>query len=380
MKTVKVGIAGTGMIGPLHIEALRRIPGLEPVALVGSSEEKAKRKAAALGIPNAFGDFNRMLAMRDISVVHICTPNHLHFPMAKAALEAGKHVVCEKPLATTETEAKELVDIADRKGLVNAVHFNIRYYPLMAHLRQMFARGEIGDLYSVQGSYLQDWLFHPTDYNWRLEPELSGASRAVADIGSHWMDLVEYVTGRKIVEVLADFKTFIPTRKKPLRPVETYAGKLLKPEDYTDVPIGTEDYATVLLGFDNGGRGVFTVSQVFAGRKNRLYFEMGGSKQAVAWESEVPNQVWIGRRDEPNGILFKDPSLVAPESAALIGWPGGHNEGFPDTAKQMFRQIYARIRGESADTLYPTFRDGYRELVLCDRILESSKKRAWVRV
>ncbi|MFP4483850.1 MAG: Gfo/Idh/MocA family protein [Spirochaetota bacterium] len=382
MKTTKVGVIGTGMIGPLHIEALKRIPGLDPVVLVGSSVDKARKKAEALGVPTGLGDYKELLKMDEIESVHVCTPNHLHYPMVKAALEAGKHVICEKPLATTVQEAEELSELADKKGLVNAVHFNIRYYPLMTHLKRMVEAGDLGDVYQIQGSYLQDWLFYPTDYNWRLEPEYAGESRAVADIGSHWMDLIEYVSGRRIVEVLADFKTFHPTRKKPNHSVETYSGKTLKAEDYTDFPVTTEDYATVLLGFDNGGRGVFTVSQVFAGRKNRLYFEIGGSKQAITWESERPNEVWIGNRDEPNRLMLKDPALAHPDSAAQMGWPGGHNEGFPDTPKQMFRQIYARIRGEDAGGAppYPTFADGLRELVLCERIVESSKKRAWVRV
>jgi len=370
------------MIGPLHVEALKRLPGIEPVALVGSSAEKAQAKAAAFDVPRALGDYRELLAMDDIDCVHVCTPNHLHHPIARGALEAGKHVVCEKPLATSEAQARELVDLADSTGLVNAVHFNIRYYPLMAHIREMVAGGELGEIYSIQGSYLQDWLFYETDYNWRLEPEFSGKSRAVADIGSHWMDLVEYVSGLAITEVMADFKTFLPVRKKPNKPVETYAGKILKPEDYKDVPIDTEDYASVLLGFNNGGRGVFTVSQVCAGRKNRVFLEISGSRQAVAWDSELPNQMWIGRRDEPNGLLFKDPSLVHPQSAELMGWPGGHNEGFPDTPKQMFKQIYSRIRGESEGEtpLYPTFKDGLREILLCDRILQSSQERSWVEV
>jgi predicted dehydrogenase len=382
MDTIKVGVIGTGMIGPLHIEALKRVPGVEPVALVGSSEEKARKKADSVGVPNAFGDYRKLLEMDEIQSVHVCTPNNMHYDMVKAALQAGKNVVCEKPLATTVKEAEELVELAESTGRLNAVHFNIRYYPLMKHVKRMIEAGDLGDLYQIQGSYMQDWLYYPTDYNWRLEPEFAGESRAVADIGSHWMDLIEYVTGRKIVEVMADFKTFLPTRKKPKQAVETYAGKMLKPEDYTDVSVNTEDYATIVLGFDSGARGVLTVSQVFAGRKNRLFFEIGGSKQAVTWESEMPNQIWIGRRDEPNGLMLKDPALAHPDSAELMSWPGGHNEGFTDTPKQMFRQIYARMRGEdtSGEPPFPTFSDGLRELVLCERIVESSKKRAWVRV
>lgn len=382
MKKIKVGVIGTGFIGPAHIEALRRLPGIEVTAIAHSSDEKAKAKAEELGVERAFGDYRRLLDIREIDAVHVCTPNHLHYPMTRDALQAGKHVVCEKPLAATVQEGQDLVRRADASGKVCAVHFNIRYYPLLAHIRAMIAGGELGEIYAVHGSYLQDWLFYDTDYNWRLEPQFSGKSRAIADIGSHWMDLVEHLTGRRIGEVCADLATFHPKRKKPLAPLETFAGKLLKPEDYAEISIDTEDYATVLLRFAGGARGVFTVSQVAAGRKNRVYFEINGSKKSVAWESEQPNQMWIGRREAANELLLRDPSLVGPESRELIGFPGGHNEGFPDTSKQLFRQVYAAVRAGRPESRpkYPTFRDGLRELVLCDSILESSRRNAWVQV
>jgi predicted dehydrogenase len=382
MKKLKVGVIGIGFIGAAHVEALRRIPGIDVVAIAHSSDAKAKAKGEELGVDRAFGDHRQLLAIKEIDAVHVCTPNHLHHPQTKDALAAGKHVVCEKPLAVSVEEAQELVKLADSSGLVTAVHFNIRYYPLMAQIRNMIASGELGKIYAVHGSYLQDWLYYDTDYNWRLEPEYSGESRAIADIGSHWMDLIEYLTGGKIGEVCADFATIHETRKKPLKPLETFAGKLLKPEDYKDIPIDTEDYATVMLRFAGGARGVFTVSQVSAGRKNRLYFEIDGSKKSVAWESELPNQMWVGRRDGPNELMLRDPSLVHEDSRELIGFPGGHNEGFPDTSKQLFKQFYAAVRtgGPGKDPRYPTFRHGLRELTLCDAILQSSKKRAWLPV
>ena len=382
MSKIRVGVIGTGFIGPAHIEALRRLGNIEVAALADINEQTARAKAEMLNVPRFYGDYKEMLADGDIKAVHICTPNNLHYQMSKEALDAGKHVICEKPLAMTAAEAKELVDLAAKKKAVNAVHFNIRYYPLMRQVRLMVSKGEMGDIFAVQGSYLQDWLFYPTDYNWRLEPGMSGKSRAIADIGSHWIDLIEYVSGLKIVEVFADFATFHKTRKKPLKPVETYAGKILKPEDYKDVPINTEDYATVVLHFDNGGRGVLTVSQVAAGRKNRLYFEMDGSKKAVAWESEKPNELWIGRRDGSNEQMMRDPSLVYPEVRELISFPGGHNEGFSDTSKQMFKEIYSYIAAGDfkAAPKFPTFKDGQREMVLCEKILESNEKQKWVKV
>jgi len=380
MQTVKVGVAGLGFIGPAHIEALRRVPGIEVIAVTESSEELAKEKAQQLGIEKYYGNFDTLLK-DDIECVHICTPNNLHYEMSKAAILSGKHVVCEKPLATTVEEGKELLELAKEKGLVHAVHFNIRYYPMVRQMKAMQEKGELGEIYSIIGSYLQDWLYYVTDYNWRLEPELSGKSKAVADIGSHLMDLLEYISGVKITEVMADFNTIHPVRKKPLRAIETFSGKMLKPEDYEEVPISTEDYATVLLRFDNGNKGVITVSQVDAGRKNRLSLEISGSKETFSWCSERPNEMWIGKRDEPNQILMRDPSLFEPESAKLISFPGGHNEGFPDTSKQMFKEVYHNIRKATMDgATFPTFEAGLRELILCDRILESNEKQQWVKV
>ncbi len=380
MKKIKVAVAGLGFIGPAHIEALRRLPNIEVSAISDIDPDTAKAKALALGIQKYTADFDELIH-DDIDSVHICTPNNLHYQMAKKALQAGKHVICEKPLATTIDEAEELVRLAKEKKLINAVHFNIRYYPLVRQMKLMREKGELGEVYSIIGSYLQDWLFYETDYNWRLEPEQSGESRAIADIGSHLIDLLEYISGLEIVEVMADFNTIHKTRKKPLKPIETYSGMLLKPEDYADVPINTEDHANVLFRFNNGNRGSITVSQVAAGRKNRLSLEIAGSKQTFAWTSEQPNDLWIGKRDTYNGMMMRDPSLVDDQARKLISFPGGHNEGFPDTSKQMFKEVYAAMaNNDLSNPTYPTFRDGLRELVLCECIIESNKKQAWVKV
>ncbi|PWJ57460.1 putative dehydrogenase [Dyadobacter jejuensis] len=381
MKKIKVGVVGTGFIGPAHIEALRRLPNVEVAALCEVTAELAREKADLLGIERSY-TFDELLKQDDIVSIHICTPNFLHYSQSKAALLAGKHVICEKPLAKDLVEAEELVQIAAESGLVNAVHFNLRYYPLARQMKSMRENGELGEIYSFIGSYLQDWLFYETDYNWRLEPDKSGDSRAIADIGSHLMDILEYITGLKTTAVLADFNTVHPTRKKPLKPVETYSGKMLKPEDYADVPITTEDHANVLLRFDNGSKGVITVSQVSAGRKNRMSLEISGSKKTFSWCSEAPNEMWIGNRDSSNEVLMRDPSLVNRDVTSVISFPGGHNEGFPDTSKQMFKEVYAAIaEGRQPETpTFPTFADGYRELLICERILESNKKQGWVEV
>lgn len=380
-QTIKAAIVGTGFIGPAHLEALRRLPYVEVTALVEVNQQLADEKAKLLGIPNAY-TFEDMLKQSDIDVVHICTPNFLHFAQAKAVLLAGKHVICEKPLAVKIEEAEELVALAAENGLVNAVHFNLRYYPMVRQMKTMREKGELGDVYSVMGSYLQDWLFLQTDYNWRLEPDKSGDSRAIADIGSHLLDITEYVTGLKITEVMADFSTVHKTRLKPLKNIETYSGKMLSMDDYQEVPINTEDHATVLLRFDNGSKGSITVSQVNAGRKNRLNVEIAGSKSNFEFNSERPNELWIGKRETANGALMKDPSLLHPEASALVSFPGGHNEGFPDTSKQMFKEVYAAIReGKQPEKAsYPTFADGLRELIIGERIIESNKKQAWVTI
>jgi len=382
MKDINVGIIGLGFIGPVHLQALKKLPHVNVLAIADRAGGSLKQKVEDLGVPQWYENYEDLLARKDIDAIHICAPNYLHAEMAKKALLAGKHVVCEKPLAVTSAQAKELIALAAQKNLVHAVHFNIRYYPLIRHLKAMIRKGDVGRIFSVQGSYLQDWLFYETDYNWRLESNLSGQSRAVADIGSHWMDLIEYASGLSIKEVFADFATFHPIRKKPLKPVETFAGKMLKPEDYTDVRIDTEDYATILFRFKNGERGVLTVSQVSAGRKNRLYFEIDGSKQSAVWDSELPNQMWFGHRDNPNEILMKDPALVYPDSRKLITLPGGHQEGFNDTPYQLFSEFYEDVRSgkPSEQPSYPTFSDGLRELVLCENILISNQSGSWITV
>lgn len=382
MRKVKVGVIGTGFIGPAHIEAMRRLGHVDVVALADVNEEVARQKADALSIPSAFGDYKKLLADPGIEVVHICTPNNLHYPMSKEAMAAGKHVVCEKPLAMNSAEAKDLLKIAHEKKLVNAVHFNIRFYPLIHHIRAMIQNGDLGKIFAVNGSYQQDWLFLDTDYNWRLEPEFSGDSRAVADIGSHWFDAVEFMTGIKVAKVMADFATFHPIRKKPLKPIETYSGKMLTPEDYQDMRIDTEDYASVLLRFDNGAHGSLTVNQVAAGRKNRIYFEIYGSKAAIQYNTESPNEVWIGYREKNNEVLLRDPSLLYADARNIVTFPGGHNEGFPDTSKQFFAKFYRYIAEEGVKKgvapEFPTFEAGLRELELCEGIVSSKRQEKWV--
>ena len=381
LNEIKVGIAGTGFIGPAHLEGLRR-NNIRVVGLAEATPELARQKALELGIEKAYPSFEAMVADPIIDSVHLATPNHLHFPHAKAALLAGKHVVCEKPLAMNTKESAELVKLAAETGRANAINFNLRFYPIVQHARSMVQAGGLGELFILQGSYLQDWLLYQTDWNWRLEPELGGTLRAVADIGSHWLDMITFITGLRVQSVMADFKTFHPFRKKPSKPVETYTGKLLQPEDYVDQPISTEDYASILLRYTNGVHGVLTVSQVSAGRKNRLFFEIDGVKAALSYDSERPNELWIGRRDRPNELMLKDPSLLSAEAKAVANYPGGHNEGYPDTFKQLIKKFYAYLQRGDFSTApdFPTFQDGHYELLLCEAIEQSVKAEKWVDV
>ena len=381
-KKFKVGVVGVGFIGPAHMEGIRR-QGFEVLAIGEANQELAEAAAERLLVPKAYGDFNDLVNDPEIDVVHIASPNFLHFKHAKAALEAGKHVICEKPLAMTAEESGELVRLAEEKGLVNAVNFNIRFYPLVHEAKARIAAGELGDkLYIIQGSYLQDWLLYDTDWNWRLEPELGGDLRAVADIGSHWMDLVTFITGTKITSVLADFETFLPIRRKPARKIDTFGGKIEVDMEYEEKQIRTEDYAAVLLKFDNGARGVMTVSQVSSGRKNRLYFEIDGSESSIVWDSEAPNEMMIGHRPEPNQVLIKDPSLMSEDVRWTASYPGGHTEGFPDTFKHLQMAVYRYIAAGdiSAKPDFPTFRDGHNTILVDEAILKSAREGGWVDV
>lgn len=372
---LRAGVVGTGFIGVVHVDALRRI-GVEVLGVVGSTPERA----AAKGLAPAYESYEEMLADDRVDVVHLTTPNHLHHPQAKQALAAGKHVVCEKPLAVTSEQSSELVDLAERSGLVHCTNFNIRFYPLVQEARERVCAGELGEVWSVHGGYLQDWLAQPTDWNWRLEPEKAGELRAVGDIGSHWMDLTQFVTGSRIVEVFADLGTAIPVRRRPKGEVETFASA--DDVEREDAPMSTEDVAHILLRYENGARGSLVVSQVATGRKNSLRFEVDGSAGALAWDSERNEELWLGRRDEPNETLIRNAALMHPAAAARTHLPVAHAEGFADTFRELYRAVYSDVTsgGPSPNPEYPTFRDGHVENVLCDAVAVSNRERRWVEV
>ncbi|MCW2964354.1 MAG: oxidoreductase domain protein [Actinomycetia bacterium] len=370
---LRAGVVGTGFIGVVHVDALRRL-GVEVTGVVGSSPERAEAKRLA----PTYESYDALLADERIDVVHLTTPNHLHYPQVKAALEAGKHVVCEKPLALTATESQELLALAERSGLVHCTNFNIRFYPQVQEARARVRSGALGEVWNVHGGYLQDWLLFPTDWNWRLEPDQGGALRAVADIGSHWLDLVQFVTGLEVEQVFSDLATTIPVRQRPTGQVETFADA--GDVERVDVPMSTEDLGHILVRFRGGARGSCVISQVSAGRKNAVSFEVAGSQGAVAWRGEQPEELWLGHRDEPNGTLLRNPALMAGSSAATTHLPAGHAEGFADTFRELYRAVYRAVAaGEPGDD-YPTFRAGHGENVLGEAVALSNTEQRWVEV
>lgn len=378
MKNLTAAIVGIGFVGRAHADALRRL-GISIRGVLESSAELGQAVAESLDIPIVYSSINDLVNDGEVDVIHVCTPNYLHAKFVQATLEAGKHVMCEKPLAINSQEASTLVNLANQHNRVGAVCYNLRYYPLCQQMHVMVKAGEIGEPSIVHGSYLQDWLLYPTDWNWRLNPDLGGSPRAVADIGTHWLDLASWVTGRRVTAVCADLVTVVPTRHKPLKELETFAGKIQVEEGYKEIPIHTEDYASILLHFEDNLHGVMTVSQVSPGRKNRLWIEVDGSEGSLCWDSETPNSLWIGSRQQPNGIIIKDPSLMRVEARSSAGYPGGHAEGYPDTFLQLFKAFYTYIATGNfqASRPFPTFETGYEELRLCEAITASAQEKCW---
>ena len=376
---IGAAVIGSGFIGTVHIEALRRI-GVDVVGLLEASPSFGAARAEQLGIPTSYASLDELLRDDRVRVVHVTSPNDLHHEQAKQILAARRHVVCEKPLAMTSGESAELVALAAASGLVNAVNFNIRFYPLNQHVANLVRDGGVGDVRLVTGRYFQDWLLYDTDWNWRLEPDHGGALRAVADIGSHWLDLTTFLTGLRVESLMADLATFVPVRQKPVGAVETFSTE--RSAQTTPVPIKTEDVALLMLRFEGGARGAVSVSQVSAGRKNNIQYEIDGSSAAVAWDSESPDHLWIGHRGRPNEILQRDPGLMTALGRAAARLPGGHVEGFADTFAAHFSAIYEDVIAgrPAAKPAYATFADGHLEMLFGDAVLESVRTNGWVKV
>jgi predicted dehydrogenase len=377
----KAAIIGGGFIGPVHAEALRRI-GVEVIGILGSRPERTRPLAERLGIGHVYADLDELLGDSAVGSVHITSPNQAHYEQTRRLFESGRHVVCEKPLATTSAETGALRALArNRTGQAAAVNYNVRYYPLCHEMRTRIARGDIGRVLSVTGSYTQDWLLYATDYNWRVEPDGGTNLRAVADIGTHWMDLAQFILGAPIRAVMADLATFHPFRQRASeRSAETFAGPAASTA-MRAVPVTTDDYAAVLLRIGDGIRGAFHISQMTAGRKNRITLEIAGTEGSLSWDSEAPNGLWVGRRNEANHLLERDPALLSRAAGEISDYPGGHAEGFPDTFKQLFHAFYGWISAGRVNTPpFPTFDDGDREVRLCEAIARSAQEESWIKV
>ena len=380
LSEIKAAVVGVGFIGVAHVEALRRL-GVDVVGVVGSTPERARKKAESANLPRVYDGLDELLSDDTVDVVHVASPNHVHADQVRAVIEADKHVVCEKPLALTSRDTRDLLERARSSGLVHAVCYNIRFYPLCHQMHSLVTSGAIGAPRLVTGSYLQDWLLLPTDWNWRLVPEQAGELRAVADIGSHWLDLARFIIGRRVVEVMADLHTLVPTRRHPSGPVETFA-TVSGDEDLIEEEMSSDDAAGILLRFEGGTKGLVAVSQVSAGRKNTVTIEVDGSNSAVSWWSEDPDRMWIGHRGRANEILQRDPTLVDESVKGLIAYPGGHVEGYPDTFRALFAEVYADIDSGAHldDPTYPTFADGHDALCVLEAVAMSSAERRWVTV
>ena len=376
---IGTAVIGSGFIGTVHIEALRRI-GVNVTGLLGSTRDRAAARAEQVDVGRAYGSLDELLDDDRVSVVHVTSPNELHYPQVKAILAAGRHVVCEKPLAMTANESGDLVRLAAASGLVNAVNFNIRFYPLNQHVAGFVRDGGVGDVRLVTGRYFQDWLLYDTDWNWRLEPERGGALRAVGDIGSHWLDLTTFLTGQRVQAVMADLTTFIPVALPPHRAGRDVLHGARRGHRARGHPHGGRGDGAA--AFRERARGQFAVSQLSPGRKNSLHYEIDGSSSAVAWDSEQPEQLWIGHRDRPNELLLRNPALMNALGGQAARLPGGHVEGFFDTFGALFMAIYEDVAAgrPAAVPRYPTFADGHDEMLVGDAIAESARTAAWVDV
>lgn len=378
MKKIRTGVVGVGFIGVVHIECLRRLGNVDVVAIADPVDGPGK--AERLGVSKGYLDFKEMINNEALDVIHICTPNFTHSEIALYAMDRNVNIVCEKPMCVTLEEANLMITKAKEKGLMNGVNYHNRWYPMTAQLKEMINRDELGKVHVVFGEFCQDWLLYDTDYNWRVESAESGTTRAVSDIGSHWMDLVENVTGLKIVEVFADFKILHTTRKKPVtKVVETFTSSA-SAGNYEEIPVDTEDHANVLFHFSNGATGSAVFSQIIPGRKAKLAVSISGMKQSAFWCSDTCNDLWLGHRGDYNQVFEKDPGLLAENVRINAGYPGGHAEGFPDAIKNNFRAMYTELNRPSEQPAYANFENGRRELLLCNKILESAKTNKWVKI
>lgn len=369
MKKIGMGLIGPGFIAPHHIDAVRRLGFVDVVAIAGSSEAGAAQKAKLFNVDRSYGCYQDLIADPNITVVHNTTPSYLHFPISMAVIEAGKHIISDKPLAITAKEGAKLRDAAVAAGVVNAVTFNYRGNPLVQQARLMVERDDIGTVFFTHGHYLQDWMTDSTVYSWRSDPAKGGPSSALADIGSHWCDLAEHLTGARITAVLADLTTVVKTRYSAGASAEAFSHN--KTAEQVPVEVCGEDLASVLVRFDNGAKGCLSVGQVLPGHKNGLQIELNGRKASLRWNQEQQNELWIGHHDQPNSVMAKQPSLMLPEAMPYAHLPAGHQEGWADAFRNVVGDIYEWVRSGVKPATVCTFADAHRTCMIIEAMLKS---------
>jgi predicted dehydrogenase len=376
---LRAGLIGTGFIGPVHLEAIKRT-GAQVTAICGSTKS-ARALAERWGVPEVYGDYDyrALLASPNVDVVHITSPNVVHVEQSLAALKAGKHVICEKPLGMTTKETAKLVAVVAKSDRVFAVNYMCRFFPAVLQMRAMVQRGELGRVLHVQGHFFQDWLLKDTDYNWRVLAKEGGKLRAVGDIGTHWIDALSFILGDRVSEVFATLEQAHKKRLRPKGEVQTFAK--VNPKDLVPFKVDTEDYASVLLRYAKGTHANLSVSQVAAGWKCSLYLGIYGTEGSVRWDLQQPNELYVGRRDEPNQILQRATAGFSEDIAGFTDYPGGHPEGFADAHKMHCRAVYQHIvSGGKGTPLFATAVDGHEEIKVCEAVLRSAKNQRWVKV
>ncbi len=382
MDTLKIGLIGAGYIGRVHLEMLRRLGGIEVVALADSDPERSRAAADRFGIPRVYPKGEDLVDDPEVEVVHNCTPNFLHFGLNKRAIEAGKDILSEKPLSLDSRESGELVELASKHGTLTAINFCYRYYPVVQEAAARVRNGALGDVRAFVGHFLQDWLFLETDYSWRLDPAVAGKANVVADLGSHWCDLVRFITGQKIVEVMAELHTCIPQRRKPKGGVLSFGAGGSGETEVVAVPL--DDYAALFLRLENGARGNFTTCQVAAGRKVDIELQVFGSKESYAWSHVHPNALWVGHRERGNEIFYESSTLQAPETRKYDTLPTGHPMGYHDAVYNLFRDFYealsAKRGGRPHSVTFPDFGTGHEAMRIIDAAVESGRSGRWVKV
>ena len=370
-------VIGTGFIGPVHVENARRL-GVRVKGVLGSSESKSRSAADNMNLEKGYASLDELLSDQEVNVVHVTSPNVFHFEMSKKLIEAGKNVICEKPLAMNSKETSELVKLAEDSGVQTGVQYNIRFYPLNIEAKNRASKFE--RIYGISGGYTQDWLMYDTDYNWRVLKDRTGIVNCVGDIGTHYLDLIQWISGRKVEQVCADLQTIHKTRKRPKGELDAFSATQSKEIDIEEIAIETEDFGSVMLKLEGDVRGHLWTNQVTAGRKNRIYYEIAGDSGSLCWDGDHPNYLHIGQRNEPNRFLIKDPANQVAEAAYFTGYPMGHMEGFPDSHKMCFKAFYDEFVGKNPPIKMPTLEEGHREICICEAIVESNEKQAWVDV